>query len=88
MIDIAVTVLAIVGFAVAAAESLVLTVLAWLLSWSAMYKLGHERRIAALEAEVKQLRGDVDEADEVVDKALDVMGVSRNGVVRGQEERA
>lgn len=82
MTDAAVTVLAIVGFAVAAAESVVLTLLAWALSWTAVAKLGHERRIAQLEAEVRQLRADLDEVDAVVDRVLDVAGASRNGVLR------
>lgn len=80
MIDVSVTVLAIVGFAVAACESVVLTLLAWALSWTAVAKLGHERRIAQLEAQVSQIARDQATTDEVVDKTLDVMGISRNGV--------
>lgn len=87
MTDVIITVLAIVGFAVAAAESVALTLLAWALSWTAVTKLGHERRVAQLEAEVKQLRGDVDELDRVVDRFMDVAGASRNGVLREEAKR-
>lgn len=88
MTEVVMTVLAIGGLAVAAAESIALTAMGWLLALASGKAWRHEQRISQLEAEVKQMRKDIDEVDVVVDRTLDVAGVSRNGVLRGKEQDA